>query len=57
MNETQIWNLICMLAKGQGLYGRIKQTLLENGQKDAVLSEWAQMNFQNDVDFILYIEG
>lgn len=55
MNAQQIWEAICSLAKSQGLYGRIKQAILDNG-KDKILAQLEAKHFADTVDMVLFFE-
>lgn len=56
MNAQQIWDAICSLARSQGLYGRIKEAILESGRQDEILHELEQKNFADVVDMVMFFE-
>ena len=55
MSAQQIWQAICELAQSQGLYGRIKEDIIEHG-KDEVLAKLEAMNFNDVVDMVMFFE-
>ena len=56
MKAADIWNAICELACSQGLYGRLKEALIESGRKEEILKEWEAMGFKDRIDLIMFIE-
>lgn len=59
MKMEDIIKLIRKLAKSQGFYGRLLESITElSDEKYKELTElWEGKNFADDLDFILYIEG
>jgi len=62
MTMTEIKNLIYSLSDSQGFYSRLWFALCTMEQNDPkayarVKDEWEAKNFNDPVDFILYIEG
>ena len=62
MKMSQCLSLIRRLASSQGFYGRLYSRLMDMMVNDhdsysAIAQEWESKNFNNDVDFILYLEG
>lgn len=57
MKRDEILNTFKMLAQSQGFYGRILQSLEEADNRDEILDKLEEMNFQDPVDLILFIEG
>ena len=55
MNAQQIWDAICSLAQSQGLYGRIKEAIIEQG-KEQVLAKLEAMNFSDVVSMVMFFE-
>lgn len=58
MNREEILNTIRMLAKSQGLYGRLLRDI-ENAPEDVreeYLSKLERQNFKEPVDLVLYLE-
>lgn len=53
MDKTKILELIKGLAKSQGFYGRLLESINENPE---ILDHLEQQNFQEDLDLILYLE-
>lgn len=56
MNAQQIWDAICSLAMSQGLYGRIKNAIIESGRRDEILHELELKNFADTVDMVMFFE-
>lgn len=58
MNRQQIMETINSLAKSQGLYCRIKQSIEEMTKEDRekFLSHLEAQNFKDSVDLVLYFE-
>lgn len=58
MNKTQIMETINNLAKSQGLYSRIKQSIAEMGeeQRNLFLDHLVQQGFNDPVDLVMYFE-
>lgn len=59
MKMNEIIEGIKMLATGQGFYGRLLENIndLDDESYQDVKNEWESQNFENIVDFVLYIEG
>ena len=58
MNKTQIMETINTLAKSQGLYCRIKQSIeeMEEEQRNVFLDHLAQQGFNDPIDLVMYFE-
>ena len=58
MNREQIIAAFEMLARSQGLYGRILKSLYEmdEDQRESVLEELENQHFGDTVDLVMYIE-
>lgn len=56
MNAQQIWDAICSLAMSQGLYGRIKESIIESGRKEEILKQLEEQHFNDTVDMVLFFE-
>ena len=56
MNAQQIWDCICQLANSQGIYSRLKENILNSGQKDEILAKLESMNFKDIIEFIDFVE-
>lgn len=61
MKRNEILNVFKTLAKSQGFYGRLLNSLNEAKKNnpedyDAFMNELEAQNFTDDVDLILYIE-
>jgi hypothetical protein len=54
MNKEQILETITMLAKSQGLYGRL---LTHINEEPSYLDFLEKQNFKDAMDFILYMES
>lgn len=62
MKINEIIELIKDLAQGQGMYGRLYETLMEikntdKAEWESVVEELEKQNFQSSLDFILWFEG
>lgn len=62
MNRDQILALIRTFARSQGCWGRLLRDLYileENDPEtfDSLMTEWEGMNFQSDLDCLLFLEG
>lgn len=59
MTFNQIIDGIEDLARSQGFYGRLLDDIFTLPEEDLerLAVEWEAQNFQDMVDFILYIEG
>ena len=59
MTFNQIIDGIEDLARSQGFYGRLLDAIFTLPEEDLerLAVEWEAQNFQDMVDFILYIEG
>ena len=59
MKMEDIIKLIRELAKSQGFYGRLLESILElDAENYEELAElWESENFADELDFILYIEA
>jgi len=62
MNRFEIMSVIKKLSHSQGSYGRLYNDLLhmekENPEAyETIMSDWEKMNFGNEVDFIMFLEG
>ena len=59
MKMEDIIKLIRELAKSQGFYGRLLESILEldNESYEELAGLWENKNFADGLDFILYIEG
>ena len=59
MKRGAIMSLIRSLACSQGLYGRLYRAImdLDDDDREDLFQEWEEMDFGDDLDFILYIEG
>lgn len=53
MDRTKILGLIKSLAKSQGFYGRLLESINENPE---ILDHLEQQNFKEELDLILYLE-
>lgn len=53
MDRTKILELIKGLAKSQGFYGRLLESINENPK---ILDHLEQQNFKEELDLILYLE-
>lgn len=62
MNRNDIMKLIEKLALSQGFYTRIYNKLLSLKTNDfelynEIMEEWERLNFETEIDFVLYLEG
>lgn len=58
MKWEEIIDTIQMLARSQGLYGRLLNAIdrLDKEDREKLKAEWEAQNFKDPVDFVLYIE-
>ena len=59
MSKKQVMNLIDNLARSQGFYGRLRQSIREAEANGVDTTEWFEQfaDCKDDVDVILKIEG
>lgn len=58
LTKDAIIALITSLAMSQGFYGRLLNGLNENPEiREDWLQQMEEMNFQSDLEFIMYLEG
>lgn len=61
MKRNEILDLIKGLARSQGRYGRMYETLMECREDDPeayeeIMTDWEKQQFKTPLDFILYVE-
>ena len=58
MNREQILDIILMLSRSQGFYGRLYRDIMDADKEDreCFLSELEAQNFSNELDLIYYFE-
>ena len=59
MKREEILNTFRQLAKGQGFYGRLLNSLEEADEesREAFLTELEEQDFKDPVDLVLYLEA
>lgn len=57
MNKQQILDTLVMLSKSQGYYGRMLDNLVENRNLDEFLQILENMDFQDEVDLVIFLES
>lgn len=57
MNKQEIMETVKELARSQGLYSRLYDFLMENGDGGALLNYLASQNFKDKIDMVMFIEN
>lgn len=56
LTAQDILTTIKELSQSQGFYQRLLKVLETSDDKKAILAKWAENNFKDRIDFILWIE-
>ena len=56
MKANEILETIKMLAKSQGFYGRLLNTIETSEERENILAELESENFRDPVDLVMFFE-